>query len=356
MSNVIAKNVHHKAPTIRQVASQAGVGIATVSRVLNKSSLVVPETTEHVLAVMRQLGYSPDLPEKRRGKGKREEGSKHQAICILSTGTHSLQWMIDYAPIYAYAVHGAQAALTDGRVNCVIRHLPQPPSARELKNLRVDGLLMMAHGDWQQWPAEIKTFPSVRMFGLPGGGWGDCVTYNNDTVGKLAAEYLYQAGARNPVVVGPSEGEVFPQRSEAFTRWVERFGGRTVNLTRADIIQAGPETNATAKEVIDRLIDLLFSGSESKPDGIFVMSDLITPAVYRAIERHGIMPGRDIPIVSCNNEKPYLHPLHPKPAVVDLQAEMIGQQAVERLLWRIENPRAPRVTLLLEPLLISPEN
>ena len=44
---------------IRELASLAGVSIATVSRVINNPQLVQPDTREHVLEVMRRVNYAP---------------------------------------------------------------------------------------------------------------------------------------------------------------------------------------------------------------------------------------------------------------------------------------------------------
>ncbi|KNC09950.1 transcriptional regulator [Klebsiella sp. RIT-PI-d] len=46
--------------TIRDVARQAGVSVATVSRVLNNSALVSPETRDTVMRAVSELGYRPN--------------------------------------------------------------------------------------------------------------------------------------------------------------------------------------------------------------------------------------------------------------------------------------------------------
>jgi len=46
--------------TIYDVAKSCGVSIATVSRVLNGSAKVRPDTREKILAAMKDQGYSPN--------------------------------------------------------------------------------------------------------------------------------------------------------------------------------------------------------------------------------------------------------------------------------------------------------
>ena len=56
--------------TIRDVAKQAGVGVGTVSRVLNDSPLVSEETRHKVLAVITALDYSPSAVARHLSRGK----------------------------------------------------------------------------------------------------------------------------------------------------------------------------------------------------------------------------------------------------------------------------------------------
>ena len=56
--------------TIRDVAKKAGVGLGTVSRVLNNSSLVSEETRQRVQEAIRQLDYVPNPTARRLSLGK----------------------------------------------------------------------------------------------------------------------------------------------------------------------------------------------------------------------------------------------------------------------------------------------
>src|ERR1700674_1712235 len=56
--------------TMREVAKQAGVSPATVSRVLNKTQYISPETEQRVLEVVRQLNYHKNVHARRLATGQ----------------------------------------------------------------------------------------------------------------------------------------------------------------------------------------------------------------------------------------------------------------------------------------------
>jgi LacI family transcriptional regulator len=74
--------------TIRKVAQQAGVSIATVSRVVNGSSAVAPELRDRVLDAVSQCGYSPTVGRRSAASialvysGPFSIGSPYDAACI----------------------------------------------------------------------------------------------------------------------------------------------------------------------------------------------------------------------------------------------------------------------------------
>jgi DNA-binding LacI/PurR family transcriptional regulator len=92
---------------------------------------------------------------------------------------------------------------------------------------------------------------------------------------------------------------------------------------------------------------------QPRPSALFSTGDGILPLLYPLLLTAGIQPGKDIEIVSCNNEEPLLRELHPRPVEIELHTRLIGRRAVEQLLWRRQNPLAPRTCILLAPELVQ---
>ena len=59
-----------KAVTIRDVARQAGVSVATASRALNGSQVVNAQTRERILSVMEELRFTPSPAARRLSLGR----------------------------------------------------------------------------------------------------------------------------------------------------------------------------------------------------------------------------------------------------------------------------------------------
>jgi LacI family transcriptional regulator len=104
----------------------------------------------------------------------------------------------------------------------------------------------------------------------------------------------------------------------------------------------------------EALIEQAFSGSDP-PDGIFAPTDQQVAMVHQLLRERGLIPGKDVRTVSCNNDRQWLATLHPQPATIDLRAGTLGREAVQRLSWRMDHPQSDPTVIMVAPRLVEAE-
>jgi DNA-binding LacI/PurR family transcriptional regulator len=87
--------------------------------------------------------------------------------------------------------------------------------------------------------------------------------------------------------------------------------------------------------------------------GLFVTRDEETVHVYPLLRQAGLEPGRDVVVVSCDNEAVRLSTLSPRPASIDLGSAEIARHAVRRLSTRMKLRNEPPVRILVNPHLVE---
>ncbi|MGN6626387.1 MAG: substrate-binding domain-containing protein, partial [Tepidisphaeraceae bacterium] len=101
--------------------------------------------------------------------------------------------------------------------------------------------------------------------------------------------------------------------------------------------------------VIDRLLK-----NDNRPTGLFVPgTDDVVIGVYRELEKRGVSVGRDLELISVNNDLNRLWTLDPSLANIDIQPELIGRAAVDLLLWRLSRLTEPRRKIVVPPRLVA---
>jgi LacI family transcriptional regulator len=173
----------------------------------------------------------------------------------------------------------------------------------------------------------------------------------------LAAEYLLKLGHRQCAYLGLTTGSVTyttGYRGHAFRAGIEEAGGTVQMLMDPALTLVAAGMNSPNEPVLGKLIDQLLAATP-RPTVLLVHADMYTPSVYRHLLERGIQPGKDITIVTCNNERPYLIGLKPAPVVIDLHGEIVGRRAVDQLLWRIEHPTELAMKVMVEPDIVEPE-
>jgi DNA-binding LacI/PurR family transcriptional regulator len=109
--------------------------------------------------------------------------------------------------------------------------------------------------------------------------------------------------------------------------------------------------------VIERLVEALLNDSR-RATALFIPADSMAPLVYRALATRGIQIGRDVSIISCNYERPFIEALHPALTTLDIHAELMGRMAVRQLAARFRGtaPHQPAIEISLEPSTLQGES
>ncbi len=336
---------------IRDVADLAGVSPSTVSLVLRGADGVAADTVTVVQKTIKRFNYQPGKPGRPRKRAGAPKASKRSNRLAL------VAWKMSYArlnaPVYMAVVHGVEEAASRLGKTLVLRHVLPAQIADAPLNGSVDGLILFGASAAEA--AQFAGVPCVQVMGpkLDSCTNWDLITYNDEHVGLLAADYLISKEHRHIAFVGMEVKTPFFTRGSACLRKAEEAGCVTHVLSEADMFIETDMFQRIDSDKMRALVDRL-QALDPRPTGLFVHADALTQCLYPILIERGIRPGVDVDIVSCNNEKILLNGLNPPPATVDIHASDIGARAVEQLLRRIEHPDEPRVTLALEPELIVP--
>jgi DNA-binding LacI/PurR family transcriptional regulator len=328
--------------SITRVAQAAKVSYATAWRIINNQPCSSEQAVLAVREAMGQLGYEPTNGKKRGRPAKVADGIRTHNIALLHLrkGTS----------IATSVLSLVQRSLAERNLNLIFAHgsgadsLPQAVRAGN-----VDGILGYGEFPLEALTPELQRIPAVWMMSRSDTNldpWGDRVKTDHQVIGQLAAQYLMQRGHRNLAFMNPDR---------EFTIFQQRLGAFTATTLAAGVTPQVFESMGTLDLDLEaeRLVDQWLAASP-RPTAVFVPVDRVTLRVYRHMERRGIQPGKDVEIVSCDNERELLTLMRPAPASIDLNRQTIARLAVERLLWRMKNGvTSPRVVITVTPTLVQ---
>ena len=340
--------------SIVKVAKLAGVTHGTVSRLINGRGGVSKETTQRIRRAMVKLGYQPKPPEKRRGKTARPAGLRTHNVCLLLVGA-------PHEVLERPGINMVVATLeTQLRQHGMVLMLAQAGSLASLppcvEQRKVDGLLLVGEAGDVLPAAAYRSLPAVWLLSshTQPHEWADHVLPDNERVGAMAAEYLAARGHRLVAFYNDQpEHPGFAARGAAFCAAARERGLECQSFLaeqsgRAALWGFGP--NAVGVKLVEHLL-----GVTPKPQAIFVPTDEQLLRLYPLLARYSIVPGRDLDILSCDNQDAWLRQLDPPPPSIDLNFEVIGRRAVEQLMSRIMHPEQPPGTRIhVPPKLIAP--
>ncbi|HKY53278.1 MAG TPA: LacI family DNA-binding transcriptional regulator [Anaerolineales bacterium] len=318
--------------TIYDVSERAGVGIATVSRVLNSPDNVADETRERVLAVIDDLGFVPKFEA--RTRARKQLGRIGVLTPILTSASfvdllNGVRTALTGQPyelvIYdAATVAQRDAVLTNSAMTQTVDGLitlfyPLDDTAvRRLKKYQLP-LVQLTHSD----DPHINTFTSIGVESIP-------------TLGRMAADHLLARGHRRLAFVGDKDVPEFlvDTSSMKLDGFRQRLAEAGVSLPDAYVGRA-PYGIEQAREQARRILDL-----PQPPTAIFAASDTQAIGALSAARERGMAVPADLALMGCDDiEVAEFIGL----TTISLRLQERGQIAVELLLAQIaEGTASPK--------------
>jgi LacI family transcriptional regulator len=324
--------------TIREVANAAGVGIGTVSRVLNNSPHVSDITREKVMGAIDELDFKPNaiarqLPRK----------ANFHNIAVITLPFHEY-----YS--FAERLRGVQQALypyqDDFDLTLYNTYSLHDYHERLMTIIETSVTAAMLIIDLDLTPEQKQTLRNMNIpfVGLNHHHAEDWVCIGTDNVqgGYLAGKHLLDLGHRSIAYVGNDFIDL-----TGFKTSVQRFKGLTNALTEygveihPDHIKLGEIGYDFAKE---HTLELL--GLNNRPTAIFAMSDTQALGCLAAVREKGLRVPEDISIIGYDDlEVSY----HVGLTTVRQHLELSGKVAMQHLL-RLLHTKSPLAKPELPPL------
>lgn len=270
-------------PTIRDVATAAGVSRGTVSRVINGGHWVSPEAQKAVEQAIRTTGYRANQHARSLVTGRAN------SVAFLLTEP---QHLLFADPTFSLLLRGAAAALAQREMTLI---LLVAGTAAERSNVatyvaagHLDGVLLISSHEDDPLLATLvdQGIPTVAC-GIPLGFADQVASVSVDEAGGARAmvKHLSQTGRRRiAMIAGPLDTPGGRFRLEGYRREL----GAEFDEHLVAYGDYGAASGAAAmEELLDRAPDL---------DAVFAASDLMAAGAISTLRRRGLRVPEDVAV------------------------------------------------------------
>jgi len=304
--------------TIKHVAHEAGVSVATVSRVLNDKGPVSEATRSRIREVAERLRYSP------HGAARSLITNKTAAIGVLLPDI--------YGEFFSELIRGIDLASRRRGYHLLVSssHGDREELAAVLRATRgrVDGLIVMSPDlDTQTLQANLpETLPIVLLNCRSDGAWFDSITIDNHGGADAMVRYLLGLGHRRIALVkGPAGNFDASERQRGYRDALgEPPGGWS-----ADLELEGDFSEAAGYRAGIRILDLA-----PRPTAVFAANDGMAVGVLSALRDAGLRVPEDISLAGFD-DIPISRFTSPTLSSVRVPIAELGAHAITRLLHTI---------------------
>ena len=305
--------------TIRDVAAEAGVSIATVSKALNGRGRMTAETRERVLGAAKALNFRPNA----LARGLHTKRSF--TVGLLTDDV--------YGRFALPVMQGVTEGLIDHGVSVFLCALEENPVLAQshldaLMEKQVDGIVVAGRRVDRILPVDFGglTVPVVHVMSE---GGADRVSFlpDEEQGARAAVAHLAGLGRRRIAhVTGPERFRVARERAEGWRAALAEAGLRP----HGPGAMYGRWSEAWGHEAVAAL----WAGPEV-PDAVFCGNDQIARGVTDALRERGVRVPGDVAVVGFDNWEIVAGETRPPLSSVDMNLRELGRQAGLALLQQI---------------------
>lgn len=310
-------------PTIKDVAREANVSIATVSYVLNnKSESISEETRQIVLAAAERIGYTPNVT----ARNLRYSQTRLIGYAWHEAPRDSVNPVMDQFTYYlAYAAEAA------GYHVLTFTHPPDSPAPVYddlIRTRRLDGFVLAATRPEDPRIALLleRKFPFVAFGRSENGDHFPWVDVDGKRGVYESVDYLAKLGHRKIAMVA------WDDRATAAVHRLEGYQAAVQDLgldVPEHYIFKGNHSEETGRQAVEHWFNL---PPDDQPTAIVCISDLEAIAVMNAAEERGRVIGETLSVIGFDDVPMgrYLRPAlttmrQPIPAVADAVVMMLRE-------------------------------
>jgi DNA-binding LacI/PurR family transcriptional regulator len=309
-------------PTIRDVARQAGVSHQTVSRVINGSTDVLPETRALVEAAIEQMGYRPSAIARSMARGL-----THTLACISPNLT-------DYT--FASVIEGAETEARQHDYFILSSSAADPAAFRQLVDElvghgRVDGLIVINPYSDQRYEYVPQDFPVVYVGARSHDENISLVCLDDERVAYEATRHLLARGHRDiAMVTGPMAEDCSQDRATGYRKALQEAG---IPFDEQLIVEG--DWSATSGQAAL----LSFARQDRVPTAVFAQNDRMAMGVLRAARDAQLKVPEQLAVIGVD-DMPLSSYFDPPLTTMRQDMPRIGQEATRILLDMIQDRNA----------------
>jgi LacI family transcriptional regulator len=319
---------------ISDVAQEAGVSIATVSRVMNNQPNVNGELSKRVRDAAGKLGYRPN--------------GIARSLRTRSTAVITLIISDIANPFFTAITRGVEDVARESGYSVLLCNADEDSEKERIylgvaEQSQSAGVILSPHKAHSDIRSLRAAAIPVVVIDRPLSGAEDSVLVNSRDGAQAATDHLIDSGWRRPALItGPKDATTAIERLHGYRQAIRAHGGLEEIFVHAPFRQQGGAQAAAA------LLD-----SANPPDALFVANAQMALGVLDEVRRRDLRIGTDLGLITFD-DAPWAPFVSPPMSVVAQPAYDVGVQAAQLLLNQIKHgvPKEARHVTLSTTLIV----